>query len=80
MCSPRELNVVAQAAPDLLRVTPGIRPVEIVDDQARTATPTDAIARGADLLVIGRPITAAEDPAAAAEAILAAIEGTEARG
>lgn len=80
VCSPRELNVVAQAAPDLLRVTPGIRPVEIVDDQARTATPTDAIARGADLLVIGRPITAAEDPAAAAEAILAAIEGTEARG
>jgi orotidine-5'-phosphate decarboxylase len=74
ICSARELNVVAQSAPDLLRVTPGIRPVESNDDQARTATPTDAIARGADLLVIGRPITAADDPAAAAAEILASIE------
>ena len=73
VCSPQELNVVAQAAPELVRVTPGIRPVEVDDDQARTSTPKDAIERGADLLVIGRPITGALDPAAAAEAILANI-------
>jgi len=73
VCSPQELNVVAQAAPKLLRVTPGIRPVEIDDDQTRTATPAEAIARGADLLVIGRPITRADDPAQAAESILANV-------
>jgi orotidine-5'-phosphate decarboxylase len=74
VCSPRELNVVAQSAPDLLRVTPGIRPVETEDDQARTATPTEAIQRGANLLVIGRPITGADDPAEAAALIWADIE------
>lgn len=73
VCSPQELNVVAQAAPGLLRVTPGIRPTNVDDDQARTATPSDAIEKGASLLVIGRPITQAADPAAAAEAILADI-------
>lgn len=73
VCSPQELNVVAQAAPGLLRVTPGIRPTEVDDDQARTATPSDAIEKGASLLVIGRPITQAADPAAAAAAILADI-------
>ncbi len=73
--SPRELTVVADVAPGLLRVTPGIRPVDRDDDQARTMTPAEAIARGADLLVVGRPITAAADPAAAAAAITAQIQG-----
>jgi orotidine-5'-phosphate decarboxylase len=73
VCSPQELNVVAQAAPGLLRVTPGIRPTDVDDDQARTATPSDAIERGASLLVIGRPITEAADPAAAAASILSDI-------
>lgn len=73
VCSPQELNVVAQAAPGLLRVTPGIRPTAVDDDQARTATPIDAIERGASLLVIGRPITQAADPAAAAASILSDI-------
>jgi len=73
VCSPQELNVVAQAAPGLLRVTPGIRPTEVDDDQARTATPSDAIEKGASLLVIGRPITQAADPATAAATILADI-------
>ena len=73
--SPRELTVVADVAPGLLRVTPGIRPVDRDDDQARTMTPAEAIARGADLLVVGRPITAAADPAAAAAAITAEIQG-----
>lgn len=71
VCSPRELNVVAQAAPHLMRVTPGIRPSNgDTDDQARVATPASAIEKGADMLVIGRPITSAHDPAAAARAIL----------
>ncbi|MEE8485623.1 MAG: orotidine-5'-phosphate decarboxylase [Acidimicrobiia bacterium] len=76
VCSPLELNVVAQAAPTLKRVTPGIRLTDLGDDQARTATPREAIARGATMLVIGRPITQAEDPAAAAAAILADITAT----
>lgn len=78
VCSPQELNVVTQAAPSLVRVTPGIRPSDIDaqqagNDQTRVATPAEAIERGADILVIGRPITAASDPVAAAEAILSSI-------
>lgn len=75
VCSPQELNVVAQAAPGLLRVTPGIRSEKVEDDQARTASPREAIDRGASLLVIGRPITQASDPAAAAQQIHAEITG-----
>lgn len=67
VCSVRELGDVAQAAPSLMRVTPGIRPAGTPShDQARTATPETAIARGADLIVVGRPITAAADPEQAA--------------
>ncbi|HSJ28698.1 MAG TPA: orotidine-5'-phosphate decarboxylase [Acidimicrobiia bacterium] len=74
VCSVRELGDVAQAAPDLFRVTPGIRPAgSDHGDQARTATPHEALKRGADLLVVGRPITAAPDPVAAAAAIAASI-------
>jgi orotidine-5'-phosphate decarboxylase len=73
VCSPQELNVVAQAAPGLLRVTPGIRPTDVDDDQARTATPSDAIERVASLLFIGWPISEAADPAAAAASILSDI-------
>jgi orotidine-5'-phosphate decarboxylase len=80
VCSPQELNVVAQAAPGLKRVTPGIRPVDLGDDQTRTATPLDAIERGADLLVIGRPITQAQDPAEAAAKILADITRSQQAG
>lgn len=67
--SPLEIATVAEAAPDLLRVIPGIRTGPSNDDQARTATPAEAIAAGADFLVVGRPITAADDPARAAAAI-----------
>ncbi|HSG79516.1 MAG TPA: orotidine-5'-phosphate decarboxylase [Acidimicrobiia bacterium] len=71
VCSPKELGVVASVAPELVKVTPGVRPEGTAggDDQARVATPADAIARGADYLVIGRPITRAADPVAAAESI-----------
>lgn len=60
---------------DFLIVTPGVRPAEKhggkkKDDQARTATPAQAIKAGADYIVVGRPIIAAEDPRAAAQAIV----------
>jgi orotidine-5'-phosphate decarboxylase len=51
---------------------PGIRPLGLAhDDQRRVATPHDAVTAGADYLVVGRPITEAKDPLAAARAILA---------
>ena len=56
--------------PQALLVVPGIRPADsAVGDQKRVATPGDAVKRGADVLVVGRPITGAGDPAAAARAI-----------
>ena len=58
----------------LLLVTPGIRPAGgAVGDQKRVATPTEAMRNGADYLVVGRPVTQAPDPRAAAEAIVAEI-------
>ena len=64
-------------AEHLLAVTPGIRPAGSPgNDQARTATPRSAILNGADYLVVGRPITAAPDPAEAARAIVAEISET----
>jgi orotidine-5'-phosphate decarboxylase len=76
VCSVKELGDVAQVAPQLLNVTPGVRPVGAdAGDQARVATPQEAMSRGADLLVIGRPITRAVDPVAAAAEIAASIQG-----
>ena len=70
--SPRELVAVGQDVPSLLRVTPGIRSAGAkTDDQRRYTSPTDAIRHGADLLVVGRPITRATDPRDAAAAIVA---------
>jgi orotidine-5'-phosphate decarboxylase len=60
--------------PDRLIVTPGVRPAGAdAGDQKRVVTPADAIRAGADYLVVGRPITAAADPKAAAEAIVREI-------
>jgi orotidine-5'-phosphate decarboxylase len=72
VCSVRELPVVKERS-QLLAVVPGIRlPGDATHDQARVGTPADAIAAGADLLVIGRAVTAAPDPEAAAAALSAA--------
>jgi orotidine-5'-phosphate decarboxylase len=75
VCSPREVAAVrAEVGPGIMLITPGVRPAgSDSQDQARVATPEQAIADGADLLVIGRPITAAADPGAAAAGIAAAL-------
>ena len=69
-----DLQTARELAPRLKRVVPGIRLAgEAKHDQARAATPQEAVANGADLLVIGRAVTKAEDPLAAAAAIAAAV-------
>ena len=75
VCSPKEVRVVREAAgPAVAIVTPGIRPAGAeLGDQKRAATPTSAIADGADYLVVGRPIHGAPDPASAADAIVEEI-------
>lgn len=78
VCSPREAAQMRQLlGPDALVVTPGVRPAwSAPDDQARIATPADALGAGASHLVIGRPITGAPSAAEAAARIAAEIEGT----
>lgn len=75
VCSPEEAaNLRRIVGNDMLLVTPGIRPAGgDKGDQKRVATPAAAIAAGADYLVVGRPIVAADDPRAAAEAIVTEI-------
>jgi orotidine-5'-phosphate decarboxylase len=77
VCSPREAEMVrAIVGPQMAVVTPGIRPKgEAAGDQKRIMGPAEAIAAGASHLVVGRPITAAPDPAAAARAILGEMNG-----
>lgn len=77
VASPSELKALRQAVGQGMKiVTPGVRPAgSDKGDQARVATPAEAIANGADYIVVGRPITAAADPDAAAKAILAEIKG-----
>jgi orotidine-5'-phosphate decarboxylase len=71
VCSPAEAAALHSALPKALLVTPGIRPAGAdAGDQKRIATPQFALAAGANMLVIGRPITAAADPKTAAQAIL----------
>lgn len=76
VCSPRETALVRKACgPDFLIVTPGVRPLgSDLADQRRVTTPAEAMRAGSDILVIGRPITDAADPAAAARAIVQEIE------
>lgn len=85
VASPKEIAAIRKACgPHFLIVTPGIRPALAAaaahpsgaapDDQARVATPLAAIQAGADFVVVGRPITHASDPAAAADAIVGEME------
>ncbi len=71
VCSPLEAAALKKLfGGKLCLVTPGIRPAAAADDQKRAVTPAEAAAAGADFIVVGRPIIEAEDPAAAAAAVL----------
>jgi orotidine-5'-phosphate decarboxylase len=76
VCSAEEVGALrTELGSDTLLVIPGIRPTDSdIGDQKRIATPETAIRRGASMLVVGRPITRAADPAKAAESILREIE------
>jgi len=75
VCSPHEVETIKHATDkNFLTVVPGIRPDESgTQDQKRVATPQAALQAGADILVIGRPITGAPDPAQAAQKIVASL-------
>jgi orotidine-5'-phosphate decarboxylase len=76
VCSPHEAaGVRAMVGPEMAIVTPGVRPTgSSVGDQKRVMSPREAIQAGADYLVVGRPVSAVSDPAAAAGAIVDEIE------
>lgn len=77
VCAASDLEVLRSLGPGLLAAVPGIRPEgALAHDQVRVATPAAAVAAGADLLVVGRPLTDAPDPAAAADALWAEVAGT----
>jgi orotidine-5'-phosphate decarboxylase len=78
VCSAEEARAMRQATGgDFLLVTPGIRLADsAADDQTRVVTPPEAVRRGADYLVIGRPITGSRDPAATLETIRRSLEET----
>ena len=82
VCSALEAPAVRrELGPDFKILVPGVRPAAAAtNDQSRIATPGDAVRAGADYLVVGRPITAAEDPRAAAREIVAEITDAERRG
>ena len=74
VCAASDVHEAKQYGPRLITVVPGIRPAGSPrHEQARAATPREAVDAGADLLVIGRPVTGAEDPQAAAAAIVAEL-------
>ena len=82
VCSPMEIAPLRRVLPpEVQLVTPGIRASsEALGDQKRTLGPQEALAAGANWLVIGRPICAAPDPRAAAEAILESLRAPAASG
>jgi orotidine-5'-phosphate decarboxylase len=74
VCAASDVKEAKQYGPRLVTVVPGIRPTGTSrDDQARAATPGDAIAAGSDLLVVGRAVTRADDPVVAATAVAAEV-------
>ena len=76
VASPQEIAAIREACgADMVIVTPGIRPAgSDAGDQRRTTTPAAAIAAGADYIVVGRPITDARDPRAAATELVASLD------
>ncbi|HXQ43646.1 MAG TPA: orotidine-5'-phosphate decarboxylase [Acidimicrobiales bacterium] len=79
VCAAGDLAVTRAAAPGLITVVPGIRPAGAgADDQARAAAPGTAISAGADILVVGRAVTAAEDPETVAAAVAAEVSSAAA--
>jgi len=76
ICAASDVAEAKEIAPRLLTVVPGLRPAGTpTHDQARAATPAEALAAGADILVIGRAVTAATDRAAAASDLVASLTG-----
>ena len=76
ICAASDVAEAKEIAPRLLTVVPGLRPAGTpTHDQARAATPAEALAAGADILVIGRAVTAAADRAAAASDLVASLTG-----
>ena len=77
VCSAKEIGPIRTACgPDFKLIVPGIRPAWAAKgDQKRVMTPRDAVLAGADVLVIGRPITQAKDPVEAAQKIAVELEG-----
>ena len=74
VCSPHEVDLLRQhVGEDPVLVVPGIRPQAVSDDQRRVMTPVEALRKGADYLVIGRPITGADDAAGAARSIRSSL-------
>jgi orotidine-5'-phosphate decarboxylase len=75
VCSPHEIELIKKACGrDFLVISPGVRPAgSSLGDQKRVMTPGEAVARGADFIVVGRPITGSVSPAESALAILAEI-------
>ena len=75
VCSPQEVGLVRkEVGADIALITPGVRPpLAELGDQTRVATPREALDSGADLLVIGRPITAADRPGDAAKELAASL-------
>lgn len=82
VCSGAEVGALRRALPDTFLVTPGVRPEgprDASDDQRRVVTAEEAVASGSDLIVVGRPLRDAPDPAAAARALCAQIAAGFAR-
>jgi len=74
VCSARDLKGIGELAPRIMRVTPGIRATQGErHDQPKAVTPSEALDLGADLLVIGRAVTLADDPSAAASSLFAGL-------
>jgi len=74
VCAVPDVETIRQIVPTAVLATPGIRPEgSAIDDQGRVATPREALDAGADLLVVGRPVTLADDPVAAARALVAPL-------